>query len=91
MTSRDGRGSCVCHHKRAAAERNNQLVGEGLNVHSAGHDNYVAPRIVSHRERLRAMRQLPKHDQDDNGLAARGAAWTGGDYRGEYDTLWRGR
>ena len=59
-------------------------MGEGLNVHSAGHDNYVAPRIVSHRERLRAMRQLPEHDQDDNGLAARGASRTGGDYRGEY-------
>ena len=53
-------------------------------MHSAGHDNYVAPRIVSYRERLRAMRQPPKHDQDDNGLAARGAARTGGDYRGEY-------
>ena len=58
-------------------------MGEDLNVHSAGHDNYVAPRIVCYRERLRAMRQPPKHDHDDNGLAARGASWTGGDYCGE--------
>ena len=63
--------------------------GGGLGAGSATTRTQPLNATINRSQRAqRGPRQLrraaPKHDQGDNGLAARGASRMGGDYRGEY-------